>query len=247
MPPLWSGIFSEPAEKCYPRRQLGRAQLVELETTSSLELVINSRTDPVMNFWSFYISQSEIETAALDLIERHGEGAREEAIRLADVGRRLDSARNSAIFRRAARYLASDRTGVEAARRGLERSPVCSPSSATPASQLKLRLANEVSEPTGDFACAPAINLESADRGSPRSPERRRGPDHADAVCNSVQTIGDRREFVVQLAANGGQGGDGDDRDQRCDEAIFNGGSARLIFNETGEKRLHYALLSNIF
>ena len=60
-----------------------------------------------MSFWSFYISKNEIEAAASDLIERHGEGAREEAIRLADVGRRLGSKRNSAILRRAARYLAS--------------------------------------------------------------------------------------------------------------------------------------------
>ncbi len=60
-----------------------------------------------MSFWWFYISQNEIEAAALDLIERQGEGAREEAIRLADVGRRLGSERNSAIFRRAARYIAS--------------------------------------------------------------------------------------------------------------------------------------------
>ena len=60
-----------------------------------------------MSFWSFYISKNEIEIVALDLIERHGESAREEAIRLADVGRRLGSKRNSAIFRRSARYLAS--------------------------------------------------------------------------------------------------------------------------------------------
>ena len=58
-----------------------------------------------MSFWSFYISKNEIKAAALDLIQRHGEGAREEAIRLTDVGRRLGSARNSAIFRRAARYI----------------------------------------------------------------------------------------------------------------------------------------------
>ncbi len=63
-----------------------------------------------MSFWSFYISKNEIEEAALDLIERHGEGAREEAIRLADVGRRIGSARNSAIFRRAARYIESGHT-----------------------------------------------------------------------------------------------------------------------------------------
>jgi len=61
-----------------------------------------------MSFWSFYISKNEIEAAALDLIERHGEDAREEAIRLADVGRRVGSTRNSAIFRRAARYIASE-------------------------------------------------------------------------------------------------------------------------------------------
>ena len=60
-----------------------------------------------MRFWSFNISQNEIETAALDLIELHGEGAREEAIRLADVERRLGAARNSALFRHAARFLAS--------------------------------------------------------------------------------------------------------------------------------------------
>jgi hypothetical protein len=69
-----------------------------------------------MSFWSFYISNNEIKAAALDLIERHGEGAREEAIRLADVGRRLGSRRNSAIFRRAARYLAAGHmTGAKAA------------------------------------------------------------------------------------------------------------------------------------
>jgi hypothetical protein len=105
---IWTAKLLELADKCYPRHELGSAQLVELEIGSSLELVINSRTDTVMSFWSSYISQNEIETAALDLIERHGEGAHEEAIRLADVARRIGSTRNSAIFRRAARYLASE-------------------------------------------------------------------------------------------------------------------------------------------
>lgn len=69
-----------------------------------------------MSVWSSYISQAEIETAARFLIEHHGDGAREEAIRLADIGRRLGSARNSALFRRAARYLASEHmTGAKAA------------------------------------------------------------------------------------------------------------------------------------
>ena len=68
-----------------------------------------------MSFWSFYISKNEIKAAAFDLIERHGEGAREEAIRLAEVGRRLGSKRNSAILRRAARYIATGKmTRVEA-------------------------------------------------------------------------------------------------------------------------------------
>ena len=79
---------------------------------STLEFVINSRTDTVMRFWPFYISQNEIEIAAHDLIERHGEGAREEASRLAEFGRRLGAARNSAIFRRAARILASEQMMV---------------------------------------------------------------------------------------------------------------------------------------
>jgi hypothetical protein len=61
-----------------------------------------------MRFWPFYISQIEIETAAHDLIERHGEDAHDEAIRLADVGRRFGAARNSAIFRRAARVIVSE-------------------------------------------------------------------------------------------------------------------------------------------
>jgi hypothetical protein len=61
-----------------------------------------------MSFWSFYISKNEIKAAALDLIERHGEDAHEEAIRLAEVGRRLGSKRNSAILRRAARYIARE-------------------------------------------------------------------------------------------------------------------------------------------
>ena len=66
-----------------------------------------------MKFWWFDISQAEIETFARDLIERHGDGAREEAIRLADVGRRIGSSRNSAIYRRSARYLASEEmTGI---------------------------------------------------------------------------------------------------------------------------------------
>ena len=69
-----------------------------------------------MSFWSVYISKYEIKAAALDLVERHGEGAREEAIRLADVGRRVGSTRNSAIFRRAARHLAAGKmTRVKAA------------------------------------------------------------------------------------------------------------------------------------
>jgi hypothetical protein len=114
-PSFSAGKLLEIANKCYPRRQLESAQLLKLEIGSSLEVVINLWTDRVMKFWWFYISQTEIETAAHDLIERHGEGAREEAIRLADVGRRLGSRRNSALFRRAARYLASEQTGIDAA------------------------------------------------------------------------------------------------------------------------------------
>jgi hypothetical protein len=51
------------------------------------------------------ITQDEIEDAVRFLVERHGEGAGEEALRLAEVGRRLGSRRNSALFRRAAKVL----------------------------------------------------------------------------------------------------------------------------------------------
>jgi hypothetical protein len=51
------------------------------------------------------IAQHEIDDAVRFLVERHGDAAREEAERLADVGRRLGSWRNSALFRRAARAL----------------------------------------------------------------------------------------------------------------------------------------------
>ena len=61
-----------------------------------------------MRSWFFFISQDEIEAAVLDLMERHGAGARDEAIRLADVGRRIGSHRNSKIFRRAAQRLADE-------------------------------------------------------------------------------------------------------------------------------------------
>ncbi|PPQ36253.1 hypothetical protein [Rhodoblastus acidophilus] len=63
--------------------------------------------DPaVMKNWFFRISNNEIDAAVLHLLEHHGlEGARDEALRLADVGRRIGSARNSAIFLRAARRI----------------------------------------------------------------------------------------------------------------------------------------------
>jgi hypothetical protein len=62
-----------------------------------------------MKRWFFRISEDEIDNAVLDLIERHGaQGARDEALRLADVGRRIGSARNSSIF-----LLAAHRIGAE--------------------------------------------------------------------------------------------------------------------------------------
>lgn len=60
-----------------------------------------------MRSWFFFISQDEIEAAALDLMARHGVDARDEAIRLAGVGRRIGSHRNSKIFRRAAQHIAA--------------------------------------------------------------------------------------------------------------------------------------------
>ena len=56
----------------------------------------------------FTISHEEIVAVADDLLERHGEDARDEALRLADVGRRIGSRRNSSIYRRAAKHLAGD-------------------------------------------------------------------------------------------------------------------------------------------
>lgn len=63
-----------------------------------------------MKRWFFRISEDEIDAAVRHLIDHHGvEGARDEALRLADVGRRIGSAKNSAIFLRAARRLAIKR------------------------------------------------------------------------------------------------------------------------------------------
>ena len=81
--------------------------MVEVEIGLSLNSLSIHEQDPVTSFWSFYIFKNEIKAAAHDLIERHGESAREEANRLAEVGRRLGSKRNSAILRRAARYIAT--------------------------------------------------------------------------------------------------------------------------------------------
>ncbi|MBB4200267.1 hypothetical protein GGD83_004096 [Rhodoblastus sphagnicola] len=61
----------------------------------------------VMKRWFLRISEDEIDAAVLHLIEQHGpDGARDEALRLADVGRRIGSAKNSAIFLRAAQRIA---------------------------------------------------------------------------------------------------------------------------------------------
>jgi len=62
----------------------------------------------VMKAWFFYISHDEIVAVADDLLERHGDDAQDEALRLADVGRRIGSRRNSSMYRRAAQHLAGD-------------------------------------------------------------------------------------------------------------------------------------------
>jgi hypothetical protein len=62
----------------------------------------------VMNTWFLRISPAEIDDATQSLLARHGEGARDEAVRLAEVGRRIGSRRNSKIFRLAARRLSGD-------------------------------------------------------------------------------------------------------------------------------------------
>jgi len=60
-----------------------------------------------MKRWFFRISDDEIAAAAADLIDRHGaDGARDEALRLADVARRIGSERNRAIFLHAAQRIA---------------------------------------------------------------------------------------------------------------------------------------------
>ncbi|MBB4200265.1 hypothetical protein GGD83_004726 [Rhodoblastus sphagnicola] len=60
-----------------------------------------------MKRWFPKISEDEIDAAVLYLIEQHGlDGARDEALRLADVGQRIGSAKNSAIFLRAAQRIA---------------------------------------------------------------------------------------------------------------------------------------------
>ncbi|MCW2286123.1 hypothetical protein M2323_003960 [Rhodoblastus acidophilus] len=61
-----------------------------------------------MNSWFPSISPAEIDNVAQDLVARHGAGAREEALRLAEVGRRIGSRRNSKIFRLAAQRLAGE-------------------------------------------------------------------------------------------------------------------------------------------
>jgi hypothetical protein len=73
----------------------------------------------IMNGWFFRISPTEIDDAARDLLARHGEGARDEAVRLADVGRRIGSRRNSEIFRLAAQRLSGrDDPAVHATENG---------------------------------------------------------------------------------------------------------------------------------
>jgi hypothetical protein len=68
-----------------------------------------------MKRWFLRISEDEINVAVLDLIARHGvAAARDEALRLADVGRRIGSARNSAIFLRAAHRIAAEQGMIPA-------------------------------------------------------------------------------------------------------------------------------------
>jgi hypothetical protein len=52
-----------------------------------------------------HITREDVEDAVRFLVETHGLQARQEAERLAEVGRRLGSRRNSALFRRAAQVL----------------------------------------------------------------------------------------------------------------------------------------------
>jgi len=70
----------------------------------------HSMDSVVMKRWFFRISEDEIDAAVLHLIDHHGlEGARDEALRLSDVGRRIGSMKNSAIFLRAAQRIAVKR------------------------------------------------------------------------------------------------------------------------------------------
>jgi hypothetical protein len=67
-----------------------------------------------MRSWFFFTSQDEVDVAALDLLERHGADALDEAVRLADVGRRIGSHRNGEIFHRVAQRLAVECIPVSA-------------------------------------------------------------------------------------------------------------------------------------
>src|SRR5215203_1511278 len=54
-----------------------------------------------------------------------------------------------------------------------------------------------------------------------------------------LQLVRNRRERAGQLRAERRHGADGGDRDERGDEAILDGGGARLVVGETVEKALH--------
>lgn len=54
-----------------------------------------------------------------------------------------------------------------------------------------------------------------------------------DEPCMLFQRRSDRVELARQIGADGGHGADDDDGDQTCDQTIFDGRRAGLVFEET--------------
>lgn len=83
---------------------------------------------------------------------------------------------------------------------------------------------------------------------SPHGTKRKRPPIHLGGRPKrpeSVERVRNRGELGVQLGANRGEDRDADNGDQGGDQTVFDRGRAGLIFDETGNKRLHDMLQSD--
>ncbi len=56
----------------------------------------------------------------------------------------------------------------------------------------------------------------------------------------------DLREEASQVGADGRDGGDDDNGDQRCDEAVLDGGRAAFVFHELCEHLRHLLLFLSL-